>query len=162
MNIFYLDQDPRKAAIYHCDKHVVKMILETAQLLSTAHRVVDGNERADRWGMYKVTHQNHPSAVWVRSSSEAYEWSHDLLVYLLEEFNFRRGKSHKTRELMSSLIHLPEGITKGVQFVPPPQCMPDEYKRSCAVEGYRNYYRVAKAELLSYNWGRNAPEWLNV
>jgi hypothetical protein len=42
MNIFYLDKDPIKAAEYSCDKHVVKMILESAQMLCTAHRVLDG------------------------------------------------------------------------------------------------------------------------
>ena len=69
MNIFMLDKDPVKAAQYHCDKHVVKMILETGQLLSTAWRMIDGDEFADSRGMYKCTHKNHPSAVWARETN---------------------------------------------------------------------------------------------
>lgn len=60
MNIFRLDNDPISAAIYQCDKHVVKMCLETAQLLSTTHRVLDGEEASPV--LYKATHKNHPSA----------------------------------------------------------------------------------------------------
>ena len=76
MNIFYLDRDPAKCAAMHCDKHVVKMILEYAQLLSTAHRVLDGDQNADSQGFYKATHKNHPSAVWVRES-----WAHYVKLH---------------------------------------------------------------------------------
>ena len=69
MNIFYLDRDPHEAARLQCDKHVVKMILETAQLLSTAHNELDGGQIA-----YKTTHKNHPSAVWARKSLDNYLW----------------------------------------------------------------------------------------
>ena len=68
MNIFYLDRNPVVAAQMMCDKHVVKMILESAQILSTAHRVLDGDEHADNVGMYKMTHKNHPSTIWVRAN----------------------------------------------------------------------------------------------
>ena len=70
MNLFYLDRDPVEAARMQCDRHVVKMILETAQMLSTAHIELDGKQVA-----YKATHKNHPSTVWVRSSSLAYNWT---------------------------------------------------------------------------------------
>ena len=66
MNIFYLHKDPKTCAEMHCDKHVVKMVLEYAQLLSTAHRVLDGDEWADKAQLYKATHKNHPSAIWAR------------------------------------------------------------------------------------------------
>ena len=72
MNIFYLDSDPYVAAKMHCDKHVVKMILESAQMLSTAHRVLDGDEYADERGLYKMAHKNHPSTIWVRTSTDNY------------------------------------------------------------------------------------------
>ena len=61
-----------------CDKHNVKMILESAQILSTAHRVLDGAEYADKFGLYKVAHKNHPSTVWTRSSHKNYLWHFDL------------------------------------------------------------------------------------
>ena len=64
MNIFYLSRDPHEAARLQCDRHVVKMILETAQMLCTAHRYLDGDERADKLGMYKTAHLNHPSTKW--------------------------------------------------------------------------------------------------
>jgi len=75
MNIFYLDPDPRVCAGMHCDKHCVKMILETAQLLCTAHRVLDGDESADSLGLYKAAFKNHPCAVWVRECADNYLFS---------------------------------------------------------------------------------------
>lgn len=60
MNIFYLDKDPKLCAQYHCDKHVVKMILESAQLLCTAVNEAAGKEVAP----YKSTHVNHPCSIW--------------------------------------------------------------------------------------------------
>ena len=86
MNIFYLDKDPKKCAEMHCDKHVVKMILEYAQLLSTAHRVLDGNEWADHVGLYKATHKNHPSAIWARESAGNYFWLNKLFQELCKEY----------------------------------------------------------------------------
>ena len=80
MNIFYLDKNPVVAAQMQCDKHVVKMILESAQMLSTAHRVLDGNEYADKKGLYKMAHKNHPSTIWARSSLENYVWLFDHMV----------------------------------------------------------------------------------
>ena len=72
MNVFYLDKDPVLAASYHCDKHCVKMIVESAQLLSTAHRLLDEDDAHSN--LYKVAHKNHPSTIWVRSSLENYTW----------------------------------------------------------------------------------------
>jgi len=86
MNIFILDEDPSAAAKMHCDKHVVKMILETAQMLSTAHRLVDGDEYADRVGLYKAAYPNHPCTVWVREYAGAYLWSYYLLKNLSQEY----------------------------------------------------------------------------
>ena len=80
MNIFYLDHDPEIAAAYHCDKHVVCMIKETVQMMSTAHRVLDGDEWADSVGLVKTTHINHPSTIWVRSSVDHYHWMLQLQI----------------------------------------------------------------------------------
>jgi len=95
MNIFFLDTDPKTAAQQHCDKHVVKMIIEYAQLLSTAHRILDGNLYLDktangrnikRWRLddyresilYKASHINHPSAIWAREDLSHYQWLWNL------------------------------------------------------------------------------------
>ena len=74
MNIFYLDRDPKIAAQMMCDKHVVKMILESAQMLSTAHRVWEGDKYADQYGLYKMAHKKHHSTLWVSSGEWNYLW----------------------------------------------------------------------------------------
>ena len=92
MNIFYLNKDPKIAAIEHNDKHCVKMILEYAQMLSTAHRERDGDERADNLSMYKRAHLNHPSTVWTRENEAQYNWLYSLFVALSDEYSYRYEK----------------------------------------------------------------------
>lgn len=164
MNIFYLDKSPRLAAEYHCDKHVVKMILESAQMLSTAHRMLEGKpeEKGILYGikdstLYKITHPNHPSSIWARSSADNYEWLYMLYDNLCHEYERRYKKRHKSEELSYFLSAIPLGISDET-FSPPPQCMPDEYKRDdCTVEAYRAYYRGAKASFAK--WKTQQPEW---
>jgi len=164
MNIFYLDKSPRLAAEYHCDKHVVKMLLESAQILSTAHRMLEGKLEEKRWVLsgirdsvlYKVTHQNHPSSVWARSSADNYEWLYRLYDTLCHEYKRRYKKIHKSEEISYYLRDAPLWIPLE-SFTPPPQCMPDEYKRDDCVEAYRAYYRGAKASFAK--WKTQQPEW---
>jgi len=111
MNIFYLDNAPKLCAEMHVDKHCVKMILEYAQLLSTAHRVIDGTlvdgysktgRKQKRYvlsdsrdtTLYSATHINHPSAIWVRQSEQNYRWLFTLFCELLDEYTHRYGKLH--------------------------------------------------------------------
>ena len=157
MNIFVLDQSPQVAARMHCDKHCVKMILETAQMLSTAHRVHD-TPQSDK--VYKKAHLNHPCTKWIRESKANYRWAFDLYLALLLEFSSRRGKSHKSSELMQSLRHTPAGIPD-IGPTPFAQAMPEEYKRSSPVEAYRAYYMGEKASIAQWNWGTPMPEWFN-
>jgi len=161
MNIFYLDKCPVNAATMQCDKHVVKMILETAQLLSTAHRVLDGDEHADTMGLYKATHKNHPSAVWVRSGALNYIWTSRHLNALCNEYSNRYGKVHKTERLLTKLALLPHNIERAVEMYEPPMCMPEHYKdETCAVTAYRNYYKGDKAYMCKWNKCANSgPEW---
>jgi hypothetical protein len=134
MNVFFLAKCPTKAAQMQCDKHVVKMILETAQLLSTAHHL------CGEGGPYKVTHQNHPSAVWARESVANYRWLYAHLEALSDEYTERYAKVHKTwREHAQALSRCPEGI-KGLKFTEPPQCMPDECKQGDTTVAYMVYY----------------------
>jgi hypothetical protein len=140
MNLFYLNHDPVEAARMQCDRHVVKMILETAQMLSTAHIELDGIQVA-----YKSTHKNHPSTVWVRSSASAYEWSYTHMMALGAEYTRRYGKVHKTiAEHAKALDKFPDSIGNDL-FVEPPQCMYDECKRDDTVLAYQVYYN-AKAD----------------
>ena len=157
MNIFVLDRDPRLAAKYHCNKHVVKMILETAQLLSTAHHVLDGDQAMP--GIYKATHRNHPSAVWVRSAWDQYDWTHKLLRELLYEYTWRYDRLHACVPMSSLLERKPRNIARLAPWTSAPQCMPDEYKRPDVVDAYRAYYKGAKSHMLQYK-NREVPEWL--
>jgi len=162
MNIFYLDSDPVVAAKMHCDKHVVKMVLETAQLLSTAHRQLDGDISADAFGLYKTAHKNHPSAVWARKSRSNYRWLHSLLVALCEEYTLRYGKVHKSQRtgIVDSLRRCPDNLPLGY-FNLPPQCMPDKYKCDHPIDAYRNYYLGDKMYMATWKF-TEAPSWISV
>ena len=157
MNIFYLDRDPEIAAQMMCDKHVVKMILESAQMLSTAHRVLDGDERADKAGMYKMSHKNHPSTIWARANSENYEWLWQHMDALMKEYTYRYDKKHATERLLHELWTFPKNITHG-DFTDPPKCMPEYCKGDDTVLSYQNYYIVEKSDFATWK-RREMPEW---
>ena len=159
MNIFYLDKSPSIAAEMHCDKHVVKMILETAQMLSTAHRVLDGDEYADAMGLYKLAHKNHPSTIWTRASMDQYLWLYDLFHYLLKEYTFRYGKRHASERLIGALSKLPKNISNA-GFADPPQCMPDYCKGEDTVLAYQTYYILEKSRFAKWK-KRPVPEWFS-
>lgn len=181
INIFYLDSDAKVCAEMHLDKHCVKMILEYAQLLSTAHRVLDGIEaqvlsasgrKQKVWRLkdksydsllYKATHMNHPSAVWARSSQPNYAWLYKLLHCLCKEYTYRYGKVHKVES--SGLLHKLSLVPIALEmkcyraFTEPTPAMPDEYKVSGdSVQSYRNYYVGAKAGFAKWK-ARSTPEW---
>jgi len=157
MNIFYTHHLPSECARDHCDKHLVKMVLETAQLLSTAHHVIDGVDA--RPNIYAKTHTNHPSALWVRQSMEHYGWTRDLLQALGEEYTHRYGKNHKTiREVLPALILPPKGMPMDGGWTPPPQCMPDEYKTQATEVAYQRYIRNVKGHFCKWT-KRVPPSW---
>lgn len=176
MNIFAIDNDPVQAAQWMVDKHVVKMILETVQLLSTAHRILDGTQYIDktktgrnvkRWRLpdereqllYSATHINHPSAVWCRATNNNYNWLYCHLSALLAEYTHRYERVHKCNVMVMPLRNLPYNIPIGY-LTPVTPAMPDEYKvPHDSVESYRNYYRVAKARM--HKWTkREVPAWI--
>ena len=159
MNIFYLDRDPVVAAQMMCDKHVVKMILESAQMLSTAHRVLDGDDIANSKGLYKMAHKNHPSTIWVRTNSSNYEWLWEHMDALMKEYTYRYDKHHATERLIHYLWEFPRNISHG-EFTDPPQCMPDYCKGDDTISAYHTYYIVEKSDFAT--WKRRAkPEWFN-
>lgn len=176
MNIFYLDHDVVKCAQYHNDKHVVKMIIEYAQLLSTAHRVLDGVESVglSKTGrkqkrhvlsdgreslLYHATHLNHPSAVWARDSTDNYLWLYNLFCAVCDEYTYRYGRTHLTdQKLRHVLSHVPKNIAKK-PFTGPTPAMPDEVKiNDNSLASYRNYYINNKTHLASWK-KRSTPEW---
>lgn len=181
MNIFYLHNDPKTCAEWHVDKHVSKMLVEYAQLMSTAHRVLDGDEyigksqtgrRVKRWRLsgnyenivYKACHVNHPSAVWVRQSKSHYIWLYNLWCELHKEFVYRYGHSHRSFDLLEEILATPPSKIEDKPFVEPPQAM--KQFPQCMVEGdsisaYRNFYRVAKKTFAVWS-KRNVPDWYNL
>ena len=188
MNIFPLDEDPYFAAIYHHDIHVNKMILESAQMLSTAHRVLDGtevigksksgrnqkqyildNSKLDQT-LYKASFINHPCSVWSRQTTGNYYWLRNLFIHLLLEFGYRRrhtnANPHKSIYLSNSLQFPPINCPRGerTQFV---QAMPEQYQiEDNPVQAYRNYYIgekgsfVRNGKVVKNKWtNRETPNW---
>ena len=154
MNIFVLDNDIRKCAEYHCDKHVVKMILESAQMLCSAYYYTGQEHKSP----YKLAHKNHPCSVWVRESLSNWLWLRDLALYLYDEYQYRYGnKEHKAGEVILAL-ETPDLQDKGITAHP--QAMPLEYKDMDAITAYRNYYKGDKQHILQYT-RRPFPEWLS-
>lgn len=179
MNIFYLSHKPSRAARWHCDKHVVKMILETAQLLYTAHWVLAaaaGREpdlaaaptlatNPDQHGYLPIRNRKHPCAIWVRESLQHYAWLCELGMALCEEFQHRFGrhKAHSCEEHIYWLAAHPPAELKATGWRQPPKAMPEEYKRhGDSVVAYRIYYRENKGgvrNILTYT-ARHKPHWL--
>lgn len=155
MNIFFLDRDPKVAAEYHCDKHTVKMILEYAQLMSTAVHLTVGKDD----DLYKMTHKNHPSAIWTRSSKQHYDYVLQLFENLLAEYTRRYGKQHSTSRLLPKLQAYAVSIPDN-GWVDPPQCMPEECKTDEVVKAYRNYYVMHKSRFAT--WKTIKPAWFEM
>lgn len=182
MNIFALHPNPRKAARWHVDQHVVKMLLETCQLLYTAHWVLFYPELLQHKSVMKLSqaqkelevpeymwlapeayrpcHTHHPCAVWTRSTSENYMWLATLGLELAREYRFRFKKTHSCEEHMEWLAdNLPLSIAMGPRR-PFAMAMDVEYKVSKnPIVSYRNYYRKGKQSLIRYT-GRHVPHWL--
>lgn len=158
MNIFFLHLSPRLCALFHADKHVVKMILETTQLLCTAWHMADP-EHAIYKPCYRKTHYNHPSAKWARESRTNYRWLCALGLALCREYSYRyRNRTHKCEAYLRDLAaHVPPVPDAG--FTAPRQAMPDEFKGPDAIAAYRAYYTHAKQHLHSWK-GRSRPRWL--
>ena len=137
MNIFYLHRDPYKAAEVQYNKHVVKMILESAQILCTAHHHYGSGDNVP----YKKAHYNHPSTIWCRENDKHYRWLFNHMLALGSEYTKRYGKKHLSIDkCFGPLSFLPPNIPRGERFEQPPQCMPDEYKDECSIKAYWNYY----------------------
>lgn len=184
MNIFILDKIPRVAAEYHCDKHVVKMILESAQMLSTAHwlhllksngkciedfkRVRDAKEWLEKntcksqHPPYKMTHVKHPCTIWTSETIKNYKWLVSLLFYLCKEYTKRYKRIHKTAYYIKWFIqNIPVGIAKS-SLQPFKICMDNSYKVSaCPVLCYRNYYIKGKSHFAKWNYSLK-PSWYKV
>lgn len=179
MNIFVLDDRPEIAAQMVCDKHCSKMIVESGQMLSTAHRMLDGTMelRPSKSGkrmvkyyihnnsnmekvLYKAVHHHHPCTVWTMESAANYEWHYNHFLGLIDEFQYRYKKSHMTANKLKSILARPPqnipdiGLTKFRQAMQHyPMCMNED-----TVTAYRQYYHAAKS-FAKWEKGRPAPAW---
>ena len=161
MNIFVTDPDPVISAQTLCDKHVVKMVLESAQMLSTAWREPNdlrsrefSSKYADEHELYKTAHPNHPCSIWVRQARENYKWLYRHFVALCDEYTHRYGKSHASARLKGPLMWRPfkpsallDAIEEPYGFV---LAMPDEYKSEDIFSSYQNYLMNEKQHFAKW------------
>ena len=158
MNIFILDDDPYISASMHVDKHIVKMILEHAQMMCTAHHLhPNGNYDIP----YKPTHINHPCNRWLRDSKANYIYLYDMTRYLNNEYKFRYNKDPKQdHKSWLAIKDLPTPDLPDLPRTPFARAMPDECKiGNDAVASYRNYYKTNKQSLFKWS-NRNKPSWI--
>jgi len=177
MNIFILNEDPVRSALDQCDKHIVKMPLESAQMLSTSHRILDGTEtkRPSKSGktmvkywtldsqfediIYAVAHRGHPCTVWTMETKANYTWHYEHFVALSEEYKYRYNREHLSYTKLKDILRNPPKNIPDGGLTPFPQAMPDDAKDSDPIKAYRNYYGRYKKELAVWNNGRPAPNW---
>lgn len=151
MNIFYLHMNVKQCVKWYVDRHVVKMIIETAQLLCSAIWL-SGKEAP-----YKLTHKNHPCAIWTRANRENWCWLKQLGLALCEEYFYRYNKIHKTESIIKNL-ECPN--LKNESFKEPPQAMPNEYKiENDSIQAYRLLYTIGKKHLHAWK-KREIPEFI--
>jgi hypothetical protein len=171
MNIFVLDQQPEISAQMMCDKHVIKMILESCQLLSTAHHVLDGDVIEVNTGkrryktsvctkkdICKATMINHPCTIWVRESRANYMWLWKHAYALCKEYTARYGKVHMMEEMLMNGLYVPPINIPRIKLTPFAQAMPEQYKDKNAVVAYRKYYINEKARFAKWKASLE-PEW---
>lgn len=180
MNIFYLDYDVKSCAIQHCDKHVVKMITEYAQLLSTCHRVLDGQminamsntgkRKVKAWQLpddresvlYRASHHaKHPCNIWLHKSKSHYDWLYNLFITLGDEYEYRYGRKHLAITKLKDILKNPPYNLIDNGFEDPPQAMPDEYKDSDTITAYRKFYNGPKKKFAKWK-NRDKPYWFIV
>jgi hypothetical protein len=157
MNIFYLSNNTKLCARYHCDKHQ-KMILESAQILSTCHHLFDSSIKNE---VYKSTHKNHPCVKWAADNKSNYRWLHSLFEELAIEFNYRRDRFHKSWMDLGEILRNPPDKMPDGCFFEPPQAMPWEYKHVSTTAAYRGYYIGEKAGFAKWT-KRKPPAWFVV
>ena len=153
MNIFVLHKEPPICAMYHCDKHVVKMILETTQMLCTVANEL-GHDTP-----YKSVHKKHPCTLWAGTSLSNWLWLHELGLWLHNEYLWRYDpkKPHKCYDILQSLEgDIPD--IPDIGLTPFAQAIPDEYKDKNVVKAYRNYYMHEKSSFATWT-NADVPWW---
>jgi hypothetical protein len=162
MNIFHLDHSPTLAAQYLCDKHISKMLIESAQMLCTTARTL---YNLDSSKFYKSTHKNHPMTLWVGAHPSNFRFTMEIGRQIAVEYTYRYKKIHKTQSVIDHLFAMMQkGDFDDAPFnkndiTTPPQCMPEEYQGLDYIIAYRKYYQKDKKKLAVWNKDRPAPYW---
>ena len=151
INIFVLDYDPVVCARYHNNRHTVKMILESTQLLNNAKI----RNEPDYYPVYRKTHFNHPLSIWVAEEKQNFAWLLHLAIELCKEYTFRYNKRHKCQTIIEKWLPYDQYHTGLMEFA---QCMPDQYRQDDPVEAYRAYYLGAKRHIAGWK-NREIPYW---
>lgn len=156
MNLFHLHKNPETIARYHCDKHCVKMVLETAQMLCSGYkRHFESDD-----DLYKIAHPKHPMTLWVGETKANFKFSLDVLKELGKEYTHRYGKIHKSMKIYDLLTtKYSKWNELKDEFTTPPQCMPDTYKNADYIKAYRTYYQVEKKPFARYT-NREVPDFM--
>lgn len=164
MNIFVLSEDPIEAALAQCDKHVVKMITETAQLLSLGYSKFTSQEQFQHavkmgWA-YRPTHENHPCSKWTLASKHNRRWLLEHADGLARTYTQRYGRVHKSQHVIDCLFDLYLHCEDGdpAQHTPFTLCMPEQYRGVDPVQSYRAFYIGEKARFAKWNHGPT-PRW---
>lgn len=153
MNIFHTHDCPYESAKSLCDKHVPKMLLETTQMICTAHHK---NGYAPP-PLFRAAYEHHPMTKWVSQTLGNYLWTLEHAYALASEYTFRYSKRHACEAIFPWLPNSNK-IPRG-GFKPPPMCMPQQYKDIDHVFAYRNYYIGEKSYFAKWEKGRPAPDW---
>jgi len=177
MNLFFLDIDPKKCAEQHCNKHLVKMILELTQILYTTHRILKTKDLPP--DAYQIFSSHHPTCIWNRQCATNYNYTTEVAKYLCEEYTFRYSKVHKCEKHIDWLkSNLPTFITNDNPYInckkpvvlsynkkfqelghtPVPLAMPDDVKFTDTFKSYRFYYIVYKRTFAKWK-DRLEPWW---
>ena len=159
MNIFFVYLNAKLAARSLCDKHIIKLALETAQLLSTAMYIICESDE----NIYKMTHKNHPCAIWVRNSQENLKWTIEHGLELCYEYTRRYNKIHKSQAVIEYIQkHFDITKIKKKEFTLPAICMDDQYKISQdPIECYREYYIKNKSRFAKWK-NVSPPDWYTI
>lgn len=165
MNIFVVSETPEEAARMLCDQHVVKMILESFQLLATVLRFHGAPEsclpRTSKDTPFRPTHVHHPCAVWTRSTRGNFDWLVRHVEGLCAEYTVRYGKQHALERWIDAVRYgrkyVPDGPT--TEFA---RAMPEPYKNAhTTVDAYRAYYRFEKAKFARWCIPERCPSWFS-
>jgi hypothetical protein len=151
MNIFVLDHCPNTSAHMVCDKHAVKMVLETAQMLCSAM------SKHGLHAPYKATHKNHPCTLWAGHTNDNFRWLCEHGLSLCETYTDRYGRQHKSQSVIEFCALFAHKLPTGL-ITDHPQAMPDKYKGECAIEAYRAYYKGEKAYMARWKY-TDQPYW---